>query len=77
MRRAVEADTGSLTQSLAGKFTPTEELEMLTTETNERVGALFDRVKDALRPGIEVLDLPPISSAPNPLSGDHARRAPG
>jgi AcrR family transcriptional regulator len=60
MRRAVEADTSSLTQSLAGKFTPTEELETLTTETNEKIGVLFGRVKDALRPGIEVLDLPPI-----------------
>jgi AcrR family transcriptional regulator len=60
MRQAVEADTSSLTQSLAGKFTPTEELETLTTESNEKIGVLFDRVKDALRPGIEVLDLPPI-----------------
>jgi hypothetical protein len=76
MRRAVEADTSSLTQSLAGKFRSTEELETLTTETNEKIGILFDRVKEALRPGIEVLDLPPIWEQLSAIKfGDQVRSA--
>jgi AcrR family transcriptional regulator len=60
MRRAVEADTSSLTLALAGKFTPTPELAALAAQTNAKIQLLFDRVKEVLRPGVEVLDLSPI-----------------
>ena len=57
MRRIVDEDTHSLTLRLAGTFTPTEELN----REGERAGALnaelFERVRGALRPGLEVNDL--------------------
>ena len=76
MGRAVEADTSSLTQSLAGRFAPTEELVSLSARTNETIRIVFDRVKDALRPGIEVLDLPPIWEQLSAINfGDRFRSA--
>ena len=59
MRRAVDADTNSLTNALAGTFTPTPELWAQAALANELMVELFDRTRAAgvLRPGIEVHDL--------------------
>lgn len=59
MRRAVDADTNSLTNALAGTFTPTPELWAQATLANALMVELFDRTQAAggLRPGIEAHDL--------------------
>jgi AcrR family transcriptional regulator len=57
MRRLVDADTSSLTLALAGKFTPTEEMFALAERANELTAAVFERVKDLLRPGVAAHDL--------------------
>lgn len=59
MRRAVDADTNSLTNALAGTFTPTPELWAQAALANELLVELFDRTQAAsvLRPGTEVHDL--------------------
>ncbi|MBV9798884.1 MAG: TetR/AcrR family transcriptional regulator [Solirubrobacterales bacterium] len=57
MRRAVDADTSSLTLALAGKFTPTAEMFALAERANGLSSRLFDRVKGVLRPGLEVHDI--------------------
>lgn len=57
MRRLVDADTSSMTLALAGSFTPTEEMFALAERANELLARLFERVKGALRPDLEVHDL--------------------
>lgn len=59
MRRAVEADTNSLTDALAGTFTPTPDLWAQAALANELMVELFDRIRAAgvLRAGIVVHDL--------------------
>lgn len=59
MRRAVDADTHSLTLRLAGTFTPTEELNREGERAHNLTRRLLDRTKSAgaVRPGIEVGDL--------------------
>ena len=59
MRRAVDADTHSLTLSLAGTFTPTEELNRDGARAHDLTQRLLERTKAAgtLRAGIEVGDL--------------------
>jgi AcrR family transcriptional regulator len=59
MRRAVDADTSSLTRSLAGTFTPTPELWANGQRSAELLSELFERTRaaGALRPGLEVHDL--------------------
>lgn len=59
MRRAVDADTNSLTNALAGTFTPTPELWTQATLADELLVELCERTRAAgvLRPGIEVHDL--------------------
>ena len=59
MRRAVDADTHSLTLRLAGTFTPTEELNREGARAHDLTRRLLDRTSSAgaLRPGIEVGDL--------------------
>lgn len=57
MRRAVDADTSSLTLALAGRFTPTAEMFALAERANEVSLALFEKVKAVLRPGIGVHDI--------------------
>jgi AcrR family transcriptional regulator len=58
MLRLVDADIAALTQTLAGKFTPTEDMFELAARTDiEMSERLFPRVKAALRPGIEVQDV--------------------
>jgi AcrR family transcriptional regulator len=47
MRRCVEADTNSLTQRLAGTFTPTEELYREAGRAQGLLTALFDRTQAA------------------------------
>jgi AcrR family transcriptional regulator len=47
MRRCVEADTNSLTQQLAGTFTPTEELYREAGRAQGLLTALFDRTQAA------------------------------
>jgi len=60
MQRTVAADISSLTLSLAGRFRPSMELSALAGQANEKVQALFDRVRPVLRADLDVLDLPPI-----------------
>ena len=59
MRRAVEANTSSLTVRLAGTFAPTEEMWRAADRAGGLTGELIERVKraGALRPEIEVGDL--------------------
>jgi AcrR family transcriptional regulator len=47
MRRCVEADTNSLTQQLAGTFTPTEDLYREAGRAQGLLTALFDRTQAA------------------------------
>jgi AcrR family transcriptional regulator len=59
MRRIVDTDTHSLTLSLAGTFSPTEELNREAARAQELNVRLFERTKaaGAIRPGIEVVDV--------------------
>jgi AcrR family transcriptional regulator len=59
MRRIVDADTHSLTLSLAGTFVPTEELYRDSARAQELNERLFGRTRDAgaIRPDVEVDDI--------------------
>jgi AcrR family transcriptional regulator len=58
MTRLVDADVAALTLSLAGRFTPTEDMWKLAARTNAEVsGRIVERVKDALRPGFALHDV--------------------
>ena len=59
MERIVAADTHSLTQRLAGTFTPTEELYRDAARAQDLNVALFDRVRaaGAIRPDVVVDDI--------------------
>jgi AcrR family transcriptional regulator len=57
IRRAVDADTSSLTRALAGKFTPTPEMFALAERANALSSELFEKVKGVLRPGLDVHDV--------------------
>ena len=59
MRRIVDTDTHSLTLSLAGTFSPTEELNRAAARAQELNVRLLERTKaaGAIRPDIEVSDL--------------------
>lgn len=57
MRRCVEADTSSMTLALAGTFTPTPDMFTLAEQANQLAQALFAKVKDVLRPGVDVHDI--------------------
>jgi AcrR family transcriptional regulator len=59
MRRAVEADTSSLTLRLAGTFAPTDELYRQAARGHQLSVELFERVRavDAIRPDVEVDDI--------------------
>ena len=57
MDRIVAADTHSLTQRLAGTFTPSEELYREAARAQDLNVALFERVRGELRPGLVVDDI--------------------
>jgi AcrR family transcriptional regulator len=59
MTRVMQADTLSLTQSLAGTFTPTEELYRDAARAQDLNVALFERVRAAraIRPDVTVDDI--------------------
>lgn len=57
MQRLVDADTSSLTLSLAGTFAPTAEMFALAQRANDLSLELFERVKPRFRPGVEVHDI--------------------
>ncbi len=57
MERLVAADTSSITLALAGTFTPTPDMFALAERSNELMQEFFDRVRDALRPGLSVHDI--------------------
>ncbi|MCG5215769.1 TetR/AcrR family transcriptional regulator [Streptosporangium sp. KLBMP 9127] len=59
MRGVTDADTHSLTQRLAGTFTPTEELTRESERAAELTVRLFERTMAAgvIRPDLEVADL--------------------
>jgi AcrR family transcriptional regulator len=57
MRRCAEADTSSMTLALAGTFTPTPDMFTLAEQANQLAQALFAKVKDVLRPGVDVHDV--------------------
>src|ERR1700676_5175885 len=59
MRGIVEADTHSLTQRLAGTFTPTEDLYALANRAQELNVQLFERTRSsgAIRPDVVVDDI--------------------
>ena len=62
MHREVDADASSLTQRLAGTFTPTPELYAAAVRAGELNVALFSRAQEAgaIRPDASVNDLGPI-----------------
>jgi AcrR family transcriptional regulator len=58
MERLVDADVAALTLSLAGKFTPTEDMWELAARTNAELSErLFPKIKSALRPGFDAPDV--------------------
>jgi AcrR family transcriptional regulator len=57
MRACVEADTNSLTQKLAGTFTPTQALYREAGRAQGLLTALFDRTKPFLREDLVVDDV--------------------
>jgi AcrR family transcriptional regulator len=57
MERLVAADTSSMTLALAGTFAPTPDMFALAERSNRLLQEFFDRVKDALRPGLSVHDI--------------------
>ncbi len=57
MRRCVEADTSSMTLALAGTFTPTPDMFTLAEQANQLAQALFAKVRDVLRAGVDVHDV--------------------
>lgn len=61
MRRLVDADTSSMTAALAGTFTPTQDMFTLAARSDHLASKLFERVSDALRPGVGVHDLSVIT----------------
>jgi AcrR family transcriptional regulator len=74
MHRLVDADTSSLTRALAGKFEPTPELFALAERASSLLAEIFERVKDELRPGLEVHDLSLVFElAAGVKVGDRAR----
>jgi AcrR family transcriptional regulator len=76
MHREVDADASSLTQRLAGTFTPTQELYAAAARAGELNVALFSRAQEAgaIRPDASVNDLGPILEQLASLQiGDAAR----
>jgi AcrR family transcriptional regulator len=57
MERLVAADTSSITLALAGTFTPTPDMFELAERSNRLLQEFFDRIRDALRPGLSVHDI--------------------
>lgn len=57
MQRLVAADTSSMTQALAGTFTPTPDMFALADRSSKLVEQFFDRVRGTLRPGMSPHDL--------------------
>jgi AcrR family transcriptional regulator len=59
LRRAVDADSNSLSLALAGKFTPSPELYALADRSAQLMDELFARTEkaDGLRPGTAVHDV--------------------
>jgi AcrR family transcriptional regulator len=57
MEKLVAADTSSMTLALAGTFTPTPDMFALAERSNRLLQEFFERVRDALRPGLSVHDI--------------------
>jgi AcrR family transcriptional regulator len=75
MRRLVDADTSSMTVALAGTFTPTEDMFALAGQGEQLARQLFDRVSDAVRPGLGVHDLSVITELVASIKHPDAERA--
>ncbi|MFC9692548.1 TetR/AcrR family transcriptional regulator [Kribbella sp. NPDC056951] len=74
LRALVDADTNSLTQRLAGTFTPTPELFEAAVRAGELDRAIYARTKEHLRPGIVVEDFAVILEQITSIKlGDDAR----
>lgn len=58
MRALVDADTSSMRLALAATFTPTPEMFALAKRANELLEISFERIKGALRPDVDVHELP-------------------
>jgi AcrR family transcriptional regulator len=70
----VDADTNSLTQRLAGTFTPTPDLWRDAARAGELNEAIYKRTKEYLRPGIVVEDFGVILEQITSIKlGDEAR----
>lgn len=70
----VDADTNSLTQRLAGTFTPTPDLWQDAARAAELNQAIYTRTKEDLRPGIVVEDFGVILEQITSIKfGDQAR----
>ena len=77
MHREVDADASSLTQRLAGTFTPTPELYEAAARAGELNVAIFTRAQEAgaIRPDASVNDLGPILEQLASLQIGDAERA--
>ena len=57
MRSLVDADTSSMTSSMAGTFAPTPDMFALANRSSQLMAELFDLVRDVLRPDAALHDL--------------------
>ncbi|MFC5260505.1 TetR/AcrR family transcriptional regulator [Kribbella qitaiheensis] len=74
LQALVDADTNSLTQRLAGTFTPTPDLWQDAARAAELNEAIYARTKEYLRPGIVVEDFGVILEQITSIKlGDEAR----
>ena len=77
MRRCVDAGTSSITRRLAGRFTPTEQLNRDGRRAYEVTQALLHRTKaaGALREDVEVADLSLLFEALQGIEVAHPQRS--
>jgi AcrR family transcriptional regulator len=73
-RRLVDADTSSMTQSMAGTFTPTPDMFALANRSSQLMGELFAQVNDVLRPDAVLHDLSLIFEMVAAVRGPNPQR---
>src|SRR5579863_8773356 len=74
VRRLVDADTSSMTSSMAGTFTPTPDMFALANRSSQLMGELFAQVSDVLRPDAVLHDLSLIFEMVAAVRGPNPQR---
>jgi AcrR family transcriptional regulator len=74
MRRLVDADTSSMTSSMAGTFAPTPDMFALANRSSQLMGELFAQVNDVLRPDVVLHDLSLIFELVAAIRGPNPKR---